>query len=307
MKRATRAEQLIIPVYINEKVVLDMLAIIEDGFSMVSQVSYSEQAERNSAQKISGEASSSVSLPFLSKLLKIDFRGDGELAHDTTHGDQKSTTFEKVHTNVSLLSKLRTCLAEIDGCLKTKFDVSQMHIGDFIELEGELQKNPLIDYLDRFVDLFRMVESLSDKPDVDYKKSAKKRAEPARTEERKMLEQIKSFRNELEQSGTTDFIMSDTKGTIVLSAQNQYLTNDNISELLGGRFKVLGKVISVRQDQNDKINLLRKTTLSLFNDADLQTLLQESLKEAGEKLSLPNLITEICGPAVIVIPIAIYA
>ena len=32
--------QLMIPVYINEKIVLDMLAIIEDGFSTVSQVSY---------------------------------------------------------------------------------------------------------------------------------------------------------------------------------------------------------------------------------------------------------------------------
>ena len=31
--------QLMIPVYINEKIVLDMLAIIEDGFSTVSQVS----------------------------------------------------------------------------------------------------------------------------------------------------------------------------------------------------------------------------------------------------------------------------
>lgn len=29
--------QLMIPVYINEKIVLDMLAIIEDGFSTVSQ------------------------------------------------------------------------------------------------------------------------------------------------------------------------------------------------------------------------------------------------------------------------------
>lgn len=40
MGKNTKVEQLIIPVYINEKIVLDMLAIIEDGFSTVSQVSY---------------------------------------------------------------------------------------------------------------------------------------------------------------------------------------------------------------------------------------------------------------------------
>ena len=37
--------QLMIPVYINEKIVLDMLAIIEDGFSMVSQINYTEHTE----------------------------------------------------------------------------------------------------------------------------------------------------------------------------------------------------------------------------------------------------------------------
>ena len=29
-------DRLIVPIYINEKIVLDMLAIMEDGFSMVS-------------------------------------------------------------------------------------------------------------------------------------------------------------------------------------------------------------------------------------------------------------------------------
>ena len=61
--------QLMIPVYINEKIVLDMLAIIEDGFSTVSQVSYSDHKENSNAQKIEAEVSTSASI--LSKLLKI--------------------------------------------------------------------------------------------------------------------------------------------------------------------------------------------------------------------------------------------
>ena len=42
-RKNMKADQLMVPVYINEKIVLDMLAIIEDGFSTVSQVSYTEQ------------------------------------------------------------------------------------------------------------------------------------------------------------------------------------------------------------------------------------------------------------------------
>ena len=182
-----------------------------------------------------------------------------------------------------------------------------MQIGDFIELEGELQKNPLIEYLDRFVDLFRMGKIFVDEPQIDYKKSTKRRASPAKNTNKKTLEQIKSFRNELEQSGTTDFILSNTKGTVVLSVQNQYLTNDNVSEMLGGRFRVLGKIIAVRKTESDTISLLRKTTLSLFSESDIQAMLQNAMEKVREQLNLPPLITEIRGPAIIVIPIAIYA
>lgn len=43
-----KSDRLIIPIYINEKIVLDMLAIIEDGFSTVSQVNYTEYKESKS-------------------------------------------------------------------------------------------------------------------------------------------------------------------------------------------------------------------------------------------------------------------
>lgn len=45
MENNIKLDRLIIPVYINEKIVLDMLAIIEDGFSMVSQINYTEHKE----------------------------------------------------------------------------------------------------------------------------------------------------------------------------------------------------------------------------------------------------------------------
>ena len=69
MEHDIKSDRLIIPVYINEKIVLDMLAIIEDGFSMVSQINYTEHTENNSVQKADAEISTSTTL--LSKLLKI--------------------------------------------------------------------------------------------------------------------------------------------------------------------------------------------------------------------------------------------
>ena len=44
----SKVNDLLVPVYINEKIVLDMLAIMDDGFSVVSQVGYqSQQVETN--------------------------------------------------------------------------------------------------------------------------------------------------------------------------------------------------------------------------------------------------------------------
>ena len=290
--------QLMIPVYINEKIVLDMLAIIEDGFSTVSQVSYSDHTENSHAQKI--EAGVSTSASILSKLLKIDLKG--ELSHSGNCGETENTTKEKVHTNVSLLSKFRAFLTDAN-ILKSGFDISNMKIGDFIEVEGELQKNPLINCMDIFVDMLRMADIFAEKPQLN----AKTQAKAQKQQQDETMKKIKSFASELKHSGTVDFILSDSAGTVVLSAQEQYLSNDNISEILGGHFKVLGKVIAICADKTESIDLLRKTTLSILPHdllADMFLCLQN---EDMKQYNLPELKTEISGPAVIVIPVAIYA
>ena len=290
--------QLMIPVYTNEKIVLDMLAIIEDGFSTVSQVSYFDHKENSNAQKIEAEVSTSASI--LSKLLKIDLKG--ELSHSGNCGETENTTKEKVHTNVSLLSKFRAFLTDAN-ILKSGFDISNMKIGDFIEVEGELQKNPLINCMDIFVDMLRMADIFAEKPQLN----AKTQAKAQKQQQDETMKKIKSFASELKHSGTVDFILSDSAGTVVLSAQEQYLSNDNISEILGGHFKVLGKVIAICAEKTESIDLLRKKTLSILPHdllADMFSCLQN---EDMKQYNLPELKTEISGPAVIVIPVAIYA
>jgi hypothetical protein len=49
MKKAIKTEQLIIPIYLNEKTVIDMLAIIEDGFSIAYSARTAHPFQRNGA------------------------------------------------------------------------------------------------------------------------------------------------------------------------------------------------------------------------------------------------------------------
>ena len=293
-----KADQLMVPVYINEKIVLDMLAIIEDGFSTVSQVSYNEHKENSNVQKLESGVSTSANI--LSKLLKIDLKG--EVSHSGNSGENTSVAKEKVHTNVSLLSRFRTFLVN-EKILKSGFDTANIKIGDFIEVEGELQKNPLINYLDIFLDLFRMVDIFTEKPQLGSKTQTKAQKQ----QENEIVTQIKSFAAELKHSGTIDFILSDDVGTVVLSAQEQYLSNDNISEILGGHFKVLGKVIAICKDETENVDLLRKTTLSIFPIDQITEIFSGFQNSGIKQFNLPELKTQIPGPAVIVIPVAIYA
>lgn len=298
MGKSIKSAQLMIPVYINEKIVLDMLAIIEDGFSKVSQVNYSAHKERETAQ--AGEAELSTSATLLSRLLKIDLKGD--ISHIGSNSDEENIAKEKVHTSVSLLSKFRDFLID-KNILHTDFHRDQMRVGDYIEMEGVLQKNPLIDYVDRFTDVFRMADVFSEKPQLGNKTQARKQTR----EETEMLRQIKAFAGELKHSGTIDFILSDAERTVVLSAQEQYLSNDNISEILGGRFKVLGKVIAICRDDSESIDLLRKTVFSVLPEETLSELFSGFKNDALGVFNLPELKTTIAGPAAMVIPVAIYA
>ena len=298
MKREINSNSLIVPVYINEKIVLDMLAIMEDGFSVVSQVNYTEQTSINTKQN--GSANVSTAMPILSKLLRIDVSGGAN--REKGKNGETSIAKEKVHTNVSLFAKFRDYLIE-KKMLVSQFDVDQMNVGDFIEVEGELQKSPLINYLEIVSEFIRLLDQFSEKPPVGNRMQANS----SKQQNGKMLKQMETFVKELKHSGTIDFILSDDEKTAVLSVQEQYLSNDNVSEIIGGRFKILGKVSSVCRKETESINLLRKTFLSVMSEQTAEEMFKVLKSEELQEYNLPEFKTKIVGPAVIVIPIAIYA
>lgn len=66
--------------------VLDMLAILDDGFSIVSQVDYQEYHESDTNKTVDTGIATSATL--LSKLLKINLRGN--LSSEESSGDIKN-------------------------------------------------------------------------------------------------------------------------------------------------------------------------------------------------------------------------
>lgn len=294
-------ECLVLPVYLNEKIVIDMLAIIEDGFSMVSEVNTTlQQMDLNNASVKAGLSTSNI----LSKFLKIELAAS--LDEKQENGTSQLSKQEKVHTNVSLFSKFKAKLEENDlliSGVEGLRDINKINSGDFIEIAGVLQKNPMVNILEKAIDVFRMAEIFQETPQLGNKKQSANH----KVEDNKVVKQMKLFLDELKVTGTVDFVVKSDFSTIVLSVQEKYLENDNISELIGGNFKVLGKVIKVCKDENESINLLRKTTLDILNEDNLKEFTDVFKSAEFMEFNLPQLQIKIPAPSAIIIPIAIYA
>ena len=81
-----------------------------------------------------------------------------------------------------------------------------------------------------------------------------------------------------------------------------YFFYGNTSEIVDVRFKVLGKVAKA----NEKIDLLRNTSLSIFKENFLKEMLSGFNTDSNQEIKMDNLKTTVEGPALLIIPIAIY-
>ena len=299
-ENVTEREHLVLPVYLNEKVVLDMLAILQDGFSMVSEISTTSQESNDVSGTTKGEMSSGS---LLNRGLKIKL--GAEVSGEKKQEEQWVSKEARFHTSASLFSEFRRQLIEHDmlTCMASdSLDIHEIQIGDFIEVEGALMKNPLIDILEKFISVYRMSKIFSEPVAVGHKKQAsqKELAEDAQ------IQQMRALLEELRVTGTLDFVLKSDRASLVLSAQEKYLENDNISELIGGNFKILGKVIKICAEKDEGISLVRKTPLDILDADSLDGLIQAFESNDLKQLHLPEVEIQISAPAAIVIPVAIY-
>jgi hypothetical protein len=233
---------------------------------------------------------------------------------DLKNTENKENKQEKVHTNVSLFSKLRKTLINeeiLKKSLINKFDVNDVKTGDFIEIEGMLKKNPMIETMGTFLEVFDTFLCFAEEPQLGNKKSYKNK----KSENEKILEQMKTVYEDLIKTNTVDLLVdieNSNNAKVILSAQLNHFINGFESELVDGKYRILGKVIKII-DEDESISLFRKTSFKIFQGTVLNTIIEDlnsSMNSDGNNtagIQIPNIIDKIDGPGIIVIPIAIYA
>ena len=281
-------DKLTIPIYLNTKIVFDMLATIEDGFTEVKNVQTSKNKNRED------DIEANVGTNNLFAFLNVGIRGN----HKGNSSNEETVVEERTHTPVSLFQQLK---GQLDNEKLINRDITKLCIGDFVEVQGILKNNPVIEMLSGLKEFIALANLFTDnKPKSNQVKKDKFIAD------NRFNSQVDALIKGLQADGKKDIICEADKMSIVLPTDENYFLNNNMSEVTDGNYKILGKVIQISMEDGE-ISLLRNTVFSKLQ--------LDKMKEFKDLFSDPSLNqffgdggikTVISAPVIMIIPIAIY-
>jgi hypothetical protein len=305
-RTALKPADLPVAIYLNQRLVFDLLAVFEDGLAQV------ERLETSTGGGTSSDASAALGVGNPFALIGVKLRGDIKAAK--TASETQVRTEELIHTPTSLAARLVSYLRE-DGLLRDiagPNDLKTIAVGDFVEFAGVLRRSPLFDTLatlKNLVNVFAAFQGAQKPANVTQKKSAPGgSAEPSPAQMGKMVDAIVSSVD----SGDSYDLVASLAGVdgarAVLTAERAFFVDPTLNSLLDGTFRVLAKVTRVLPDGSDEaINLFRKSSLGKLAPqltGDLVAQLQQAFPTAGQR---DEPVAEVTAPALQAIPIIVYA
>ncbi len=142
-------QKLIVPVYLNNRIVFDLMAMLKGGLSTVTSVTQTESTSSISEKEISSKLGIGE---VLSSLLTVNL--SAAIANAENETDEEKKIEDRVHTPASLLFQLIDLLSK-KGSIE-KDDLQSCIPGTFVEFECQLNKNPLIESLDTLAEISKI-------------------------------------------------------------------------------------------------------------------------------------------------------
>ena len=288
-----KSDDLIIPVYLNQRIVFDFVAMLQGGIAAVTQVSQTEKISETTSAEGSGTFGLSKAL---SSLFRIDFSGK---ATGKAECESKSAfSEERIHTPASMFIYLRALLREQGDLIQETEDMKPM-AGNIIEFSAILKRNPLLETFDWMIESFDLF-----KPFADQKSKAKQESDVQKMK-KNMETFVSTLRSGNMQDLTTTPLLSGHRCVITL--EKQYLNDQSMSDLVDGTFKVVGKIIRVIEEDSGAISLNRNTALGRLPEGTMIGLREVFKQPNFEGYKMPEFEWEIPGPVIQILPIAIFA
>jgi hypothetical protein len=292
-----------IPVYLNQQIVFDLLAVLDDGLSQVTQISSSRSSATSDESQIGAEVGASNVFAFLG----VKFGGTKKGTDTAQERTQESV--QKVHTPASLFSRLRRSLKEkgIVRSVPSAADSTKVGPGDFVEFEAQLAKSPLLETMERMRDAMKMAVAFGGGEETGGQ-PAKRRAKNSRDEIEQLASQIEAMPHDLT-SNSVEVVgtVVGSEWEVVLPALARYFAPDTGADSLGGIYRVFGKVMEVRgKDAAEGIDLLKSTPLGILGKSKLDELLTTLGSLGDQGMDVPEQKSTVGPPALRVLPVGIY-
>ncbi|MFD2328977.1 hypothetical protein ACFSR7_06915 [Cohnella sp. GCM10020058] len=288
--------KLAIPIYLNQRIVFDLLATVENGFSQLKSVKTNEKDDKSSNSDISAEVGTKNVFAFLNLGLKAGVN------QKNNRSEERETHEDRVFTPASLFSKLRNGLIErkLLNSLDDSFELEKLTPGSFVEFSGVLRKNPMVSYMEGIIQIMEVALLFTTQQGKQKPKA-----------ELDTLAQMKKFASTLMQTGSLDLTcecITSPNVKAVVPVQLEYFSNESPADIIDGQFVVLGKVVRfIPERSSDSISLLRGTPLAYLPEEHLTKFLS-AFYEMSSQLSDPEeFTTQIAGPVFLIVPIAIFA
>jgi hypothetical protein len=299
-------------VYLNQRYVFDLLAMAEGGLTQLETIKTSSAVQSDHASKISGDVGFSNVFAF------IGLKGGGERFKSSLTSDQAESSIERVHTPNSLFGRLRAYLW--DHQLIAAENLNDVRSGDFVEVKASLSHSPVIRTFERLKDVASMASAFGVDLDSNQVGSGS-RQQPKQNQgggrpkqsQRDLgpVAMISGLLEQLRSNETTDLIgqsLADEATTLVVSVENTFLSNSVGAGITDGEYRVLGKVARVLPDStSEPIKLLRNTRLGIMPASSIEDLLTGLYASMKGQMDIPEPQISVTGPALLIIPIAIFS
>ena len=288
-----------ITLYLNQRLTFDLLASLEGGFSHFTTVHTTTSGE--TATNVSGETGFGLSNAFALLGVRLGVQGSRQ-AEDKQSG---STTENYVHTPASLFARLRKELdcRKLIRYLTDTNNLADICPRDFVEFEAPLRRNQFVAQLAAFAELVPLLSAFQD--DSAPKNSQQRKQD--KNSNSQSLKQVNSLLTALTSGESLDFVSRIGEVSAVITTEQQYFIDPTMNDVIDGTFRVFGKASRViHEGESGSINLLRKAPLGQFRM--FLPHIQEAISQFAEQVDQSmDVATEIEGPAIQIIPLAIYS
>lgn len=317
------AENLLLPIYIDTNLLLDILASVEGGFTLVEKVTTRATTASDQNKTITAEAGTEFGIPNFLNLLKIKL--GGSVTSHTTADNAEEIQAERYHTYGSLLHRLRNYLDDQGMIKRFSHDDSWNAIkaADFIEIHGLMRPNPVIDSLERVNRIVKLAALFTgEDTEAQHSSGSKRRKSKAskatqspddnKDDDAVDIRLVRKFiEGLLEDVYNTNIrrfvvdIVGIDNGTAVILVFTNYLRDSTLTEISHKEYRILGKVVrKVTSPLDRPINLLLGTALDGVGAPAIAKL--QSALHASEDIQLPELQPTVSAPTLEIVPIAIY-